>query len=150
MNIIGVNEKRVHVRVCMMIEMMIFFFTKRTWRTVKVFFVCYARGPDFRAGGTKEKLTVRGSPNNGWDSASLVTLCSTCLLIKITFIAHRSSLIERFHKYPHVVVTHHLIEFHRRKRRLRTINGHFSAPQVTTTSACSNSRARFRRRKTPF
>ena len=38
--------------------------------------------------GTKEKLAVRGSPNNGWDSASLVGLCSTCLLIKITLIAH--------------------------------------------------------------
>ena len=37
--------------------------------------------------GTKEKLTVRGSPNNGWDSASLVALYSTCLLIKITLIA---------------------------------------------------------------
>ena len=37
--------------------------------------------------GRKEKLTVRGSPNNGWDSASLVALCSTCLLIKITLIA---------------------------------------------------------------
>ena len=31
---------------------------------------------------------MRRPPNNGWDSASLVALCSTCLLIKITLIAH--------------------------------------------------------------
>ena len=35
-----------------------------------------------------KKLLVRRPPNNGWDSASLVALCSTCLLIKITLIAH--------------------------------------------------------------
>ena len=33
-------------------------------------------------------MPVRRPPNNGWDSASLVALCSTCLLIKITLIAH--------------------------------------------------------------
>ena len=43
---------------------------------------------------------------------------------------------ERFHKCPLLLGTHHLIEFHRRKRRLRTINGHFQRPPprgVTTT-----------------
>ena len=32
-------------------------------------------------------MPVRRPPNNGWDSASLVALYSTCLLIKITLIA---------------------------------------------------------------
>ena len=42
--------------------------------------------------GRIKKLPVRRPPNNGWDSASLVALYSTRLLIKITLIAHRSSL----------------------------------------------------------
>ena len=32
-------------------------------------------------------MPVRRPPNNGWDSASLVALYRTCLLIKITLIA---------------------------------------------------------------
>ena len=33
--------------------------------------------------------------------------------------------IERFHKCPLLLVTHNLIDFQERKRRLSTINGHF-------------------------
>ena len=46
--------------------------------------------------------------------------------VRLSALENRmGELKERFHKYPLLLVTHDLIEFHRKKRRLRTINGHF-------------------------
>ena len=49
----------------------------------------------WKALGRIKKLPVRRPPNNGWDSASLVALCSTCLLIKITLIAPNTAKSSR-------------------------------------------------------
>ena len=47
------------------------FLTKRSIRTIRVFWVCYARGPDFRAGG---KLLFFGQVSR----ISAYALCGGC------------------------------------------------------------------------
>ena len=51
LSIVGVRGWRVLDLCGMMIEVMIFFFTNRIKRTIRVFLVCYARGANFGAGG---------------------------------------------------------------------------------------------------